>query len=45
MVDQTKTIAHQLVRALYYARDGQSVWWLLPMKLAGLVPFCPAEFN
>ena len=33
MVDQTKTFARHLVRALYYATDGQSSWWILPRDL------------
>lgn len=33
MVDQTKTFARHLVRALYYATCGKSWWWRLPRDL------------
>jgi hypothetical protein len=33
MVDQAKTFARHLVRALYYATDGKSIWWSLPSDL------------
>jgi hypothetical protein len=33
MVDQTEEFAHLLVRALYYATDGEPRWWVLPTNL------------
>jgi hypothetical protein len=30
MVDQSEGFARLQVRALYYATDGESRWWLLP---------------
>ena len=33
MVDQTEKYARLLVRALYYATDGEPRWWALPKGL------------
>ena len=33
MADQTERAARLLVRALYYATDGERRWWVLPAKL------------
>ena len=33
MVDQSKTFARHLVRAVYYATDGKPFWWSLPKDL------------
>lgn len=33
MVDQSERSARLLVRALYYATDGEPRWWVLPAKL------------
>jgi hypothetical protein len=33
MADQTERGARLLVRALYYATDGEPRWWVLPTKL------------
>jgi hypothetical protein len=33
MVDQTERAARLLVRALYYATDGEPRWWVLPANL------------
>jgi hypothetical protein len=33
MVDQSEASARLLVRALYYATDGEPRWWLLPTNL------------
>jgi hypothetical protein len=36
MADQSERSARLLVRALYYARDGEPRWWVLPTKLNDL---------
>jgi hypothetical protein len=36
MVDQTERAARLLVRALYYATDGEPRWWVLPSSLNDL---------
>ncbi|GEP55345.1 hypothetical protein [Reyranella soli] len=36
MVDQNDRSARLLVRALYYATDGDRRWWLLPTELNDL---------
>jgi hypothetical protein len=36
MADQSERSARLLVRALYYATDGESRWWVLPAKLNAL---------
>lgn len=36
MAEQTEGAARLLVRALYYATDGESRWWVLPTKLNDL---------
>jgi hypothetical protein len=33
MVDQSERAARLLVRALYYATDGELRWWVLPANL------------
>ena len=33
MVDQSERTARLLVRALYYATDGEPRWWVLPANL------------
>ena len=33
MVDQSERSARLLVRALYYATDGEPHWWVLPTNL------------
>ena len=33
MVDQSERFARLLVRALYYATDGEPRWWVLPTNL------------
>jgi hypothetical protein len=33
MVDQSETAARLLVRALFYATDGEPRWWVLPANL------------
>ena len=33
MADQSARTAHLLVRALYYATDGEPRWWALPASL------------
>ena len=33
MVDQSERSARLLVRALYYATDGEARWWVLPTNL------------
>ena len=33
MVDQSERFARLLVRALYYATDGDPRWWVLPTNL------------
>jgi len=33
MIDQSERSARLLVRALYYATDGECRWWVLPAKL------------
>jgi hypothetical protein len=36
MVDQSDKAARLLVRALYYATDGELRWWVLPTNLNDL---------
>jgi hypothetical protein len=36
MADQSEKSARLLVRALYYATDGEPRWWVLPAKLNDL---------
>ena len=36
MVDQSERSARLLVRALYYATEGEPRWWVLPTKLNDL---------
>ena len=36
MADHTERSARLLVRALYYATDGERRWWLLPTELNDL---------
>ena len=36
MVDQNERFARLLVRALYYATDGERRWWILPTELNDL---------
>jgi hypothetical protein len=33
MAEQSERAARLLVRALYYATDGESRWWVLPTNL------------
>ena len=33
MVDQSERVARLLVRALYYATEGEARWWVLPVNL------------
>jgi hypothetical protein len=33
MADQSERTARLLVRALFYATDGESCWWMLPANL------------
>jgi hypothetical protein len=36
MADQSEKSARLLLRALYYATDGEPRWWVLPAKLNDL---------
>ena len=36
MVDQSERVARLLVRALFYATDGEPRWWVLPTNLNDL---------
>ena len=36
MVEQTEKFARLLVRALYYATDGEARWWVLPTEMNDL---------
>ena len=36
MVDQSERAARILVRALYYATEGEPRWWVLPTELNDL---------
>jgi hypothetical protein len=36
MVDQSESAARLLVRALFYATDGEQRWWVLPTNVNDL---------